>query len=73
MKRVKPYSRLKTTSLTVKLLIIFIALFAFDVNNNRVVAQTTFAGNAQHTGVFTPPATNLNVLKWQTDIDLNVT
>jgi hypothetical protein len=33
--------------------------------------QLTFGGNAQHTGIFTTPAQPLNVIKWQTDIDLN--
>jgi hypothetical protein len=37
----------------------------------HVQAQATFAGNGQHTGIFTPPAQPLNVIKWQTDIDLN--
>jgi len=36
-----------------------------------VSAQTTFGGNAQHTGVFAAPAQPLNTIKWQTDIDLN--
>ena len=39
----------------------------------QVVAQTMFGGNAQHTGVFPAPAQNLNVIKWQTDIDFNAT
>ena len=39
----------------------------------HVVAQTMFGGNAQHTGIFTAPAQNLNVIKWQTDIDFNAT
>lgn len=38
--------------------------------SSQAFAQATFAGNAQHTGVFTPPTQTLNVLKWQTDIDL---
>lgn len=29
----------------------------------------TFAGNAQHTGVFAPAATNLNAIRWSTTID----
>jgi hypothetical protein len=32
-----------------------------------------FGGNAQHTGIFTAPAQNLNVIKWKTDIDFNAT
>ena len=72
MNCVENHSRLQSANLITKLLIVFITLCAFAVNK-QVFAQATFAGNAQHTGVFTPPATNLNVLKWQTDIDLNVT
>ncbi|HEY6804602.1 MAG TPA: Ig-like domain repeat protein [Pyrinomonadaceae bacterium] len=34
-------------------------------------AQTTFGGNAQHTGIYTTPAQTLNTIKWQTDIDFN--
>jgi len=34
-------------------------------------AQTTFGGNAQHTGIFTAPAQPLNIIKWQTSIDFN--
>ena len=30
---------------------------------------STFAGNAQHTGVFEPPATDLNAIRWSTSID----
>jgi hypothetical protein len=37
----------------------------------KTSAQTTFGGNAQHTGIFTPAVQPLNVLKWQTDIDFN--
>jgi len=37
-----------------------------------VQAQSpTFGGNAQHTGIFTAPARNLNLIKWQADIDQN--
>jgi len=39
----------------------------------QLLAQTTFGGNAQHTGIFTPAVQPLNVVKWQTDIDLNNT
>lgn len=36
-----------------------------------VFAQaSTFGGDSQHTGIFDAPAQNLNVIKWQTDIDL---
>jgi hypothetical protein len=39
----------------------------------QVLAQTTFGGNSQHTGIFNAPAQPLNVIKWQTDIDFNNT
>src|SRR4051812_22921396 len=72
MNRLENHSRLQSTNLITKLLIIFITLCAFAVNK-QTFAQSTCAGKSQHTAVFKPPATNLNVLKWQSDIDLNVT
>src|SRR5258708_20526917 len=40
----------------------------------RVHAQSvTFAGNAQHTSIYAPPAQNLNTIKWTTTIDFNNT
>ena len=33
----------------------------------------TFAGNAQHTGVFHPAATDLNVIRWSTTVDRRAT
>src|ERR1700752_2584241 len=37
-----------------------------------VQAQSpTFGGNAQHTGIFTAPARNLKLIKWQADSDQN--
>jgi len=33
----------------------------------------TFAGNAQHTGIYQPEARNLNRILWSTSIDLNNT
>jgi hypothetical protein len=60
-------SKLTTRLLKVLSFCVLIAL------GDKAVGQTTFAGNAQHTGIFTPPAQNLNVLKWETDIDLNIT
>src|SRR4030095_9597728 len=53
---------------------LFFALFIFcwlTLTPEQLLAQTTFGGNAQHTGIFTPAVQPLNVLKWQTDIDLN--
>src|SRR5947207_455055 len=38
----------------------------------RALAQsTTFGGNAQHTSSYSPPAQNLNAIKWTTTNDLN--
>src|SRR5438128_5966692 len=45
--------------------------------NGRLVAQgnglevSTFAGNAQHTGIYQAPAATLNAIRWSTPIDLN--
>src|SRR5258707_13525588 len=40
----------------------------------RVHAQSvTFAGNAQHTSIYAPPAQSLNTIKWSTTIDFNNT
>ena len=48
-------------------------LFGFFVcASDAVFAQSsTFAGNAQHTSSYAPPAQNLNTIKWSTSIDLN--
>src|SRR4051794_36216234 len=35
------------------------------------LAVTTFAGNAQHTSVYTPAAQDLNAIRWSTALDLN--
>lgn len=40
---------------------------------HRALGQSTFAGNAQHTSSYLPPAQNLNAIKWSTSIDLNNT
>ena len=34
-------------------------------------AVPTFAGNAQHTGIYATPASNLNSIRWSTTIDLH--
>jgi len=39
----------------------------------QALAQTTFGGNAQHTGIFNAPAQSMNAIKWQTSIDFNNT
>ena len=44
------------------------------VTSANVPAQApTFAGNAQHTSVYTAPAQNLNAIKWSTTIDFHPT
>jgi hypothetical protein len=53
-------------------LAVFTCLF-LGFTTGQTLAQTTFGGNAQHTGIFTAPAQPLNVIKWQTDIDFNNT
>ncbi|MEK6280215.1 MAG: Ig-like domain-containing protein [Acidobacteriota bacterium] len=51
---------------------LFCCLFAFT--SGPVFSQaTTFAGNAQHTSIYTAPAQNLNTIKWTTNIDFNNT
>lgn len=55
-------------------LVVIVLPFLFALASNRTLAQsTTFAGNAQHTSSYAPPAQNLNVIKWSTSIDLNNT
>src|ERR1700678_2151565 len=49
--------------------ILWIALLATGAAN----AQSTFAGNAQHTALYSPTAQNLNAIHWTTSIDLNNT
>ena len=39
----------------------------------RANAQPTFAGNAQHTGLYSPTAQSLNAIHWTSPIDLNNT
>src|SRR5215469_253412 len=39
----------------------------------KVDGQPTFAGNAQHTALYSPTAQNLNAIHWTTSIDLNNT
>ena len=44
------------------------------LNSANVLAQVpTFAGNAQHTNIYTTPAQNLNAIKWSTTIDFHPT
>ena len=44
------------------------------LNSANVLAQApTFAGNAQHTNVYSAPAQNLNAIKWSTTIDFHPT
>jgi hypothetical protein len=57
-----------------RLSLVAIVLCLFVLAANRASAQsTTFAGNAQHTSSYAPPAQNLQVIKWTTSIDLNNT
>lgn len=51
---------------------LFVCLLVFT--SEKVFAQaTTFAGNAQHTSIYSAPAQNLNAIKWSTTIDFNNT
>jgi hypothetical protein len=46
----------------------FLVMSAFTRANGQAL---TFAGNAQHTSVYTAPAQNINTFRWITSIDLN--
>lgn len=47
-------------------------VFSAQVAFQPAAAQpTTFAGNAQHTGLYDVPAQHLNAIHWSTSIDLN--
>ncbi|HVQ39845.1 MAG TPA: Ig-like domain-containing protein [Pyrinomonadaceae bacterium] len=51
---------------------LFCLLFGFTTD--RAFAQATnFAGNPQHTSVYSVPAQNLNAIKWTANIDFNNT
>src|SRR6185295_11662707 len=51
---------------------IFICLFTLTAT--RALGQaSSFAGNAQHTSSYAPPAQTLDLIKWQASIDLNNT
>ena len=54
-------------------LLLLILIICWSGIGPRAIGQTTFGGNAQHTGIYNAPAQNLNVIKWETDIDLNAT
>jgi len=58
-----------------RLSLVALGLFSLVVlPSNRALGQaTTFAGNAQHTSSYAPPAQNLNAIKWTTSVDLNNT
>ena len=49
-----------------------LAILAMGAGRARSdTAVTTFAGNPQHTAVYTPAAQDLNTIRWSTPIDLN--
>ena len=58
-----------------RLSVVAIVLFCLLVlaSNPTLAQSTTFAGNAQHTSSYAPPAQNLNTIKWITSVDLNNT
>src|SRR6266480_4064639 len=41
------------------------------VSKPALAQSLTFGGNAQHTSSYSPPAQNLNAIKWTTPNDLN--
>ena len=51
-------------------IVLAIALGALAFGSATAEAQlSTFGGNAQHTNVYSTPAQNINVIRWQTPID----
>lgn len=52
-------------------LLIFLVGCVFALPVDRLIAQSTFGGNAQHTSSYAPPAQNLNAIKWSTPNDFN--
>jgi hypothetical protein len=51
-------------------MIVALALLAFDPAERAAAQPATFAGNAQHTALYSAPAQRLNLVKWSTSIDL---
>jgi len=51
------------------LTLLLFCFFAWPLD--RVLAQSTFGGNAQHTSSYAQPAQNLNAIKWSTPNDFN--
>ncbi len=47
----------------------FPSFLAFALGASSFAQAPTFAGNAQHTSIFTPAAQPMNKIKWQTTID----
>ena len=52
---------------------IILALICGNAGPTVMGQASTFGGNAQHTGIFSAPAQNLNLIRWQADIDQNNT
>jgi hypothetical protein len=52
---------------------IILAVTCSNAAHTVLGQASTFGGNAQHTGIFSAPAQNLNLIRWQADIDLNNT
>jgi hypothetical protein len=55
------------------LVIIFLIVTFCSAPLTGLGQSSTFGGNAQHTGIFSAPAQNLNLIRWQADIDMNNT
>src|SRR6266404_1847313 len=46
------------------------ALFSIFVSSS-IAQPSTFAGDAQHTSMYSTPAQHLNAVRWSTQIDIN--
>ena len=50
---------------------VVLLLAVFHSTVSPAHAQSTFAGNAQHTAIYAPAAQALNSVRWSTPLDLN--
>ena len=68
------HSAVSSSSLFSRVVLGTLACCLVGLTESRALAQSlTFGGNAQHTSSYGSPAQNLNVLKWTTSIDFNIT
>lgn len=63
----------KTQNIRPKALIVLCSLVLSAISAVVTAQAPTFCGNSQHTGVYSPPAQNLNAILWTSSIDLSNT